>query len=136
MQNVTGKNLREVIAMHVSKDSNLMTDSFRGYKGLKTEYASHETVNHHAKEYVRGKVYTNTVESYFSLLKRGINGTFHHISKEHLSKYLAEFDFRYNYRSAAGFSDIQRTARALAGIGGKRLMYRDPGSERKACTAK
>ena len=70
----------------------------------------------------RGIIHTNFAESYFSLLKRGIVGTFHHVSKEHMDRYLAEFDFRWNSRK---MSDAERTALALRGIEGKRLLYRD-----------
>jgi hypothetical protein len=83
-------------------------------------------VNHTAKEYVRGHVTTNTVEGYF--FKRGMKGIYQHCSEKHLHRYLAEFDFRYNHRAALEVDDVQRTVNALAGIGGKRLMYRDPDS--------
>jgi hypothetical protein len=69
---------------------------------------------------------TNTVEGYFSILKRGIIGTYHHVSPQHLKRYLAEFDFRYNERSALGVNDKERAARLLKGIVGKRLTYRRP----------
>ena len=85
---------------------------------------AHETVNHGAGEYVRGDAHTNTVEGYFSVLKRGIHGTFHHVSQQHLKRYLAEFDFRYNEREALGVSDTLRAQAVLDGIRGKRLTYR------------
>ena len=87
------------------------------------------TVNHSAKEYVRGDAYTNTVEGYFSILKRGIYGVYHHVSETHLHRYSAEFDFRYNHRVALGFSDMQRAEIAAAGIYGKRLTYRRPSEQ-------
>ena len=68
----------------------------------------HETVNHGIEEYVRGDVHTNTIEGYFSILKRGINGVYHHVSPQHLKRYLAEFDFRYNERSALNVTDAER----------------------------
>jgi hypothetical protein len=86
---------------------------------------AHQTVNHGAGEYVRGEAHTNTVEGYFSVLKRGIIGTYHHVSQQHLKRYLAEFDFRYNARQALGVNDVTRTVRALQGASGKRLIYRD-----------
>lgn len=76
------------------------------------------------REYVRGEAHTNTIEGYFSILKRGITGTYHHISQRHLKRYLAEFDFRYNERAALGVGDVRRTDLALGGIVGKRLTYR------------
>ena len=91
-----------------------------------SEFAEHDTVNHSANEYVRGDVHTNTVENYYSILKRGIIGTYHHVSPQHLKRYVGEFDFRYNYRSGLGFNDAERAAKALKGIVGKRLTYRRP----------
>jgi hypothetical protein len=73
---------------------------------------------------VRGNAYNNTVEGYFSILKRGITGVYHHVSQQHLKRYLAEFDFRYNERIALGVSDMERTEKAILGIVGKRLTYR------------
>lgn len=118
---VNAGNLKEMIRANVDQSANLMTDSFKGYKGLNKEFASHETVNHFEKEYVRGEVSTNTIEGFFSLLKRGINGTFHHVSRQHLHRYLAEFDFRYNARKV---SDVERSIAALKSTEGKRLKYR------------
>src|SRR5215212_1084549 len=76
------------------------------------------------KEYVRGDAYTNTVEGYFSILKRGIYGVYHHVSQEHLKRYLVEFDFRYNERIALGINDQERAAKAIKGAVGRRLTYR------------
>ena len=100
-----------------------MTDSFKSYRGLSKEFASHEYVSHSDGEYVRGEVHTNTAENYFSMLKRGIDGTYHHISEAHLPRYLAEFDFRYSNRVALGCDDKERADRLLRGIVGKRLTY-------------
>jgi hypothetical protein len=82
------------------------------------------TVNH-TVEYVRGDAHANTAESFFATLKRGIDGVYHHVSEAHLPRYLAEFDFRYNNRTANGVSDNERTLRALKQVGGKRLRYSD-----------
>jgi ISXO2-like transposase domain len=88
----------------------------------------HGTVNHSAEEYVRAAFWhTNTVENYFSIFKRGIMGTYYHISETHLHRYAAEFDFRYNHRSALGYSDMDRTEAMMRQIGGKRLTYRRTG---------
>jgi len=78
------------------------------------------------EEYVRGDAYTNTVEGYFSILKRGITGVYHHVSQEHLKRYLAEFDFRYNERASLGVTDAERAAKAIKGAEGKRLTYQQP----------
>lgn len=119
--NVTGATLGAAIREHVSTDAHLRTDSFPSYKKVGKEYASHEAVNH-ADEYVRGDAHTNTAENFFSLLKRGIYGVYHNVSREHLHRYLSEFDFRYNARYV---SDAERARMALRGVEGKRLMYRD-----------
>ena len=93
---------------------------------LGLEFAGHGTVKHSINEYVRGGFWhTNMVENYFSILKRGITGTYHHVSQQHLKRYLAEFDFRHNERAALGVDDTARTTKALGGIVGKRLLYRD-----------
>ena len=104
-----------------------MTDESTVYPMIGHEFAGHGTVNHSAEEYVRAHFWhTNTVEGYFSSLKRGIVGVYHWVSEAHLHRYAAEFDFRYNYRVALGYSDMQRTEIAAAGIYGKRLTYRRP----------
>jgi len=89
-------------------------------------FDKHDSVNHSLGEYVRGDIHTNTIEGYFSILKRGINGVYHHVSQQHLKRYLAEFDFRYNERMALGVNDRARSAKAVKGIVGKRLTYRQP----------
>lgn len=122
MANVTGDELQGVIRRNVAREARIHTDSYPSYKGLAAEFAAHETVNHQ-DEYVRGDVHTNTAENFFSILKRGIDGTYHHVSEVHLPRYLAEFDFRYNNRSGFGVSDAERTRRALAGAEGKRLTF-------------
>ncbi len=121
--NVTAKNLKAVIRREVAEASHIMTDDLASYRGLATELARHSVVRHTRGEYVRGKAHTNTVEGYFSLLKRGINGTFHHVSRRHLHRYCNECDFRYSTRSV---TDGQRTALAVKGAEGKRLMLREP----------
>ncbi len=87
--------------------------------------ADHEMVNHFAREYARGEAHVNTLEGYFSIFKRGMKGVYQHCSEKHLHRYLAEFDFRYNHRAALGVGDVERADRAIAGIVGKRLTYRD-----------
>ena len=121
--NVTGKTLRPIIVKHVSRKSALMTDDAGQYRPIGVEFARHETVNHGIEEYVRGDAHSNTVEGYFSILKRGVIGTFHHISEAHLHRYLCEFDFRYSTRDLA---DTDRAEELLRGAKGKRLMYRQP----------
>lgn len=120
---VTAKTLKPILETHISKKSYLMTDESKVYPSAATEFAGHGTVNHSADEYVRGTFWhTNTVENYFSILKRGVIGTFHHVSQQHLSRYIAEFDFRYN---AKNVDDISRAEKTLNGISGKRLTYKN-----------
>ena len=122
MERVTSDNLRAVMREHIDPSTRVMTHESGLYHGTGSEYASHETVNHSRKEYSRGDVTTNTVEGFFGLLKRGINGTYHQVSKKHLHRYVAEFEFRYNARKV---TDGQRTDAMIAGFEGKRLKYRD-----------
>ena len=122
--NVNSKTLRPILVENASRKSYLMTDDSEVYPKVGREFAGHGTVNHSAKEYVRGNFwYTNTVESYFAIFKRGVYGTFHSLSDAHLHRYLAEFDFRHNHRKA---SDMERAEALLRGAKGKRLMYHQP----------
>jgi len=123
VKRVTGKNLKAVLRRNVEPSAAIMTDNLFAYRRATSGFASHESVNHSAGEYVRGLAHTNGVEGFFSLLKRGVMGTFHHISEQHLPLYLAEFDHRHNFRKV---SDGQRTVEALKKSVGKRLMYRQP----------
>jgi transposase-like protein len=123
---VTAKTLKPVIKAHVDRASYIMTDESPVYPSA-VDGISHGSVNHSAEEYVRaGFWHTNTVESYFSVLKRGIHGTYHHVSPAHLHRYAIEFDFRHNERSALGVDDKERALKALKGIAGKRLTLRQP----------
>lgn len=124
--NVNAKTLRPILVTQVNRKSALMTDESAVYPAVGREFASHGTVNHSANEYVRlgGFMHTNTAENYFSILKRGIVGVYHHVSEAHLHRYVAEFDFRYNNRTKLGVTDAERAHAALKGIVGKRLTYR------------
>ncbi len=119
-QKISGATLGPILREQIAADATLMTDSFGGYFHPGKEFAAHETVNHLAGEYVRGNAHTNTVEGYFSQLKRSIDGTHHHVTPEHLHRYVGEFDFRYNTRK---ISDSERTVRAIQQTTGKRLTY-------------
>ena len=118
--------LLPIIRANVNRETAVMTDELTSYKNLGAEFASHKSVNHSEKEYVRGHVTTNTVEGYFALFKRGMRGVYQHCAEKHLHRYLAEFDFRYSNRVALGVDDVARADRALKGIVGKRLTYRPP----------
>jgi len=116
---VKGVTLKALAHDNVEITAHVMTDRFVSYRGLQGSFASHQTVDH-SKEYARGIVHVNIAESYFSLLKRGIIGTFHHISKDHMQRYLGEFDFRWNNRKNTVASTF---AKAVNGLEGKRLRY-------------
>jgi transposase-like protein len=122
---VTAANLKEVIRQNVEPATDVMTDETGVYDFLGKEFGRHSTVNHRDKEYARreddGTVASvNTVEGFFSLLKRGVYGSFHHISKQHLHRYLSEFDFRYNTRDV---DDGERRQFAIKQVVGKCLAY-------------
>jgi transposase-like protein len=125
VERVTAENLRPMVNQMIDESAHVMTDSSTVLKGALIA-RKHDQVNHVAKEYVRYEdgvcITTNTIEGYFSILKRGINGVYHHIGKQHLHRYLSEFDFRYNARKV---NDGERTLQALKATGGKRLMLRD-----------
>jgi hypothetical protein len=98
-----------------------MTDGFSAHRGTAKLLASHETVDHSRKEYARGDVHVNSAESFFGLLKRGVVGTYHHVSARHLHRYLAEFDFRWNNRTVAYGV---RAGLAAQETEGKRLTFK------------
>jgi transposase-like protein len=125
--NVTANNLRPIIGRHVYQDTRFQTDESPIYTGIGRQFQHHGVVTHSAKEYVRGDDYTNTVEGFYSILKRGIYGIYQHVSEAHLHRYLAEFDFRYSYRIKTGYDDTARMDKALAGIVGRRLTYQGTG---------
>jgi transposase-like protein len=126
VKNATAKTLRETAVKIASRKSYLMTDENPAYTKLGKEFSGHGTVNHSANEYARlgGFIHVNSAENYFSIFKRGVVGTFHHVSEQHLHRYLAEFDFRYNNRADLGIQDTERVSKIAAGITGKRLTYR------------
>jgi transposase-like protein len=126
--NVTAKNLRDFVNRNVSKDATVNSDSFLPYRGLFRDFKRHDRVNHYVQEYARhnpdGTVSgVNNCESFFALFKRGITGSWHHVSKEHLPKYAAEFAFRWDHRK---ISDGERMVKAIETTEGKRLLYKDP----------
>lgn len=129
---ITGKmfdGIKKALRENVSPEARLATDEARMYRKIAKAFAEHLTVNHSQDEYVRGDASTNTIEGFFSTFKRGMNGVYQHCSSDHLHRYLAEFDFRYNHRAALEVNDVERTVNALAGIGGKRLTYKPVGQQ-------
>jgi transposase-like protein len=129
VQHVTAATLRPILNEQLDAASRLMTDEARVYSPLGKDFAEHHAVNHGIGEYVRGDAHTNTVEGYFSIFKRGMNGVYQHCGEQHLKRYLAEFDFRYNTRSGLGVEDADRMLLAIKGIEGKRLTYRRANSK-------
>jgi transposase-like protein len=117
---VSARTLGAALRKHVHRSARLMTDEAPAYQGVGRRFRSHETVKHSAGEYARGDVTTNTVEGYFGLLKRGINGIYHAVSRKHLHRYVGEFAFRYNRRYN---TDGERTVALIMATEGKRLRY-------------
>lgn len=126
VERVTAENLRPVVDAMVAEDAHVMTDNSTVLGSVFLHRQKHDTVNHFENEYARYEdgvcISTNTVEGYFGILKRGINGVYHHVGQQHLHRYLSEFDFRYNSRKE---TDSMRTVQALKSTTGKRLMLRD-----------
>jgi transposase-like protein len=127
-RHVTGRLLDEVrdALKGVSPNARMATDEANAYAKTCLGFAEHMTVKHSMGEYVRGEAHINTLEGYFSVLKRGMKGVYQHCGEQHLHRYLSEFEFRYNNRSKLGVEDAERTQRMLAAIAGKRLTYRRP----------
>ncbi|MEL6876674.1 MAG: IS1595 family transposase [Pseudomonadota bacterium] len=124
--NLTAAAVAPIVSELVSKEAHLMTDEAQFYKPVGRDYASHTFVSHRAGEYVRkgdAAIHTNTIEGFFSIFKRGMRGVYQHCGKQHLHRYLAEFDFRYSNRSALGIEDTERADILLSGVIGKRLTY-------------
>jgi transposase-like protein len=121
--NVTGATLKGAIREWVDTSAKIMTDENNAYTGLAPEFASHETVCHATKEYARGDVHNNTAESSNALIKRGLVGVYHNVSKDYLHRYLWQWDFCWNNRQ---MNDGERTVAAIKAAEGKRLMYRQP----------
>ena len=121
---VTARSLKGAIHEHVDRSAAIHTDEHASYRGIGKHFAGgHHTVRHRVGEYVRGDVHINTAESFFGLLKRGLMGTFHAVSKKHLHRYVTEFEFRWNHRKE---DDGARTTAAIRSAQGKRLFYRNP----------
>lgn len=127
---VNAENLRTTLRANVHLSARLVTDQEHGYKRVGAEFeGGHETVNHSRREYVRGDVTTNGIEGFFARCKRSLNGTYHAVSREHLHRYLSQFEFAHNTRT---LNDGERTALLLRRADGKRLTYREPVSRRPA----
>ena len=129
IEGVRAEHLMPIIAKNVAREATVMTDEHWGYNPVREFYAAHKTTAHRAGEYVNPEdhtIHSNTVEGYFSIFKRGMKGIYQHCGEQHLHRYLAEYEFRYNYRSGNGYNDPDRSRMALHGIVGKRLTYGGP----------
>ena len=124
VKEVNIRSMTELLEANICKSANLMTDEHSSYVPVGRTFASHGVTKHGKKQYAVGNVHSNTVESSFSLLKRGLIGTFHHVGEQHLQRYATEFDFRWNTRTKMGYTDAERAQVALKSISGKRLTYR------------
>lgn len=123
IERVNGETVKAALREYVKSSAKLYTDEGSHYAWASKPWpGGHETVNHSAGEYASGDASTNRIEGFFSLLKRGIYGTFHSVSKKHLHRYVAEFEFRYNTRNQ---DDGERMSKAVQGVDGKRLAYRE-----------
>lgn len=125
VENVKAATLLPILRENIAKEAIIYTDEAKQYGKLKTEFGDHDFTTHSKGEYGRGVVHTNTVEGYFSIFKRGMKGIYQHCGKQHLHRYAAEFEFRYNNRIANGVNDLGRANVALMGVVGKRVLYRD-----------
>lgn len=121
---VTARTLKNVIRQNVDRSAAIITDENSAYAGIGVEFdGGHQTVCHSAREYVRGDVHSNTIEGFFSIVKRGLHGIYHAVSREHLHRYLAEYEFRHNHRQ---LEDGERIQAAIKAAEGKRLLYKEP----------
>lgn len=125
IDSLAAKDIAPILRENVAKEAHLMTDEASYYTLVGREFAGHGVVRHKDGEYGRGEITTNTIEGFFSIFKRGMKGIYQHCGKQHLHRYAAEFEFRYNYRVRNGFTDLARADRLLTSFVGKRLMYRD-----------
>jgi transposase-like protein len=123
VDDLKAETLVPILQENIAKEASVMTDEAGQYGKLDDSFIEHQTVAHGQDEYVRGIVHTNTVEGYFSVFKRGMKGVYQHCGKQHLHRYLAEFDFRYNNRVKLGVNDGERARKVIENIGGKRLTY-------------
>lgn len=128
VDDVSMKTLEPIVIANIAKEATVMTDEHNAYRYLGKHFADHGTTKHGQGQYVdyeNPAIHSNTVEGYFSIFKRGMKGVYQHCGEKHLHRYLAEYEFRYNNREANGINDESRTAAAVKGIVGKRLLYAD-----------
>jgi transposase-like protein len=123
---VTAKTIVPILKANIAREARVMTDGGGQYSKLSLHFYEHGMVNHETGEYVSmidPSINTQTIESFFAVFKRGMKGVYQHCGHNHLNRYLSEFDFRYNNRTALGVNDSQRAENLLQGVVGKRLTY-------------
>ena len=126
---LTNDKIRPILQANIAKEARLITDDARHYRVVGKDFAAHGFVNHTGGEYASYEdpsICTNQIEGFFAIFKRGMRGIYQHCGKQHLHRYLAEFDFRYTNREATGCNDTERAERCVAGTVGRRLMYARP----------
>lgn len=123
IDDLQAKTIVPILRDNIDRESQIMTDDAGQYINLRNDFAAHEVVRHSLGEYGRGAIHTNTLEGFFSIFKRGMRGVYQHCAKRHLHRYVAEFDFRYNYRVRHKIDDNERADLLLRGVVGKRLTY-------------
>lgn len=129
VDDVTKATLLPILRENIAKEATIYTDEAKQYRKLGQDFADHDFTTHSKGEYGRGVVHTNTIEGYFSIFKRGMEGVYQHCAKKHLHRYAAEFEFRYNNRSANSVEDAERGDITLRTVVGKRLTYRRSNAE-------
>jgi transposase-like protein len=136
IDDVKAETLMPIVVANVAREARIMTDEHSGYRYLKDHFADHGMTSHGRGEYVNledRSIHSNTVEGYFSIFKRGMRGVYQHCGEQHLHRYLAEFEFRYNNREALGCNDSDRAREGLKGIVGKRLTYKSTDQRSGVC---
>jgi len=128
IEHLSGRDIAPILRENISQEARLSTDEASYYRSLGKEFSEHLTVSHGEGEHVSGDAHTNTLEGYFSIFKRGMKGVYQHCSKQHLHRYAAEFEFRYNHRAALEIDDTMPAKAILKDAEGKRLTYRRPDS--------
>ena len=126
IDSATAAEIHPIVLNNIAREARLMTDEAKMYRKIGREFREHGTTTHAAFQYVDYEdrtIHTNTVEGAFSIFKRGMRGVYQHCAEQHLHRYLAEFEFRYNNRVANDIDDRMRCAAAVQGIVGKRLTY-------------
>ena len=119
--NIHANNVRSALVTNVDRASTLMTDDARVYRSVGKEFSEHHALLHAGRQFAKGHIHSNTAENFFSILKRGVIGTYHHWSAAHTHRYLAEFDLRYSTKTK---TDTERASDILKGMEGRRLTYR------------